>query len=83
MRDHAVTTSHSVLRISEGVLLRGGLREPNVTTIAVEVAALQSFGNVLLDNDGASRGIDEVCTCTRLEADDNMVCETYPSSSWR
>jgi hypothetical protein len=44
------------------VVLGSGLREPNITTIAIEVAALQSFCNVFLDNDRASGGVDEVCT---------------------
>lgn len=48
------------------MLFGSGLREPNVTTIAVEVAARQSICDILLDDDGASGGIDEPCACNLL-----------------
>lgn len=38
------------------------LREPDVATVAVQVAGLESFGDVFLDDNGTAGGIDEPCT---------------------
>jgi hypothetical protein len=38
----------------------GGLREPDITTVACEVARLEGLGDVLLDDDGTTSGVDEV-----------------------
>jgi len=43
------------------MVLGSGLREPNVTTVAVEVTTRQSLCNILLDDDGASSGVDKPC----------------------
>lgn len=51
---------HGILSIAERMLLGSGLREPNITTIAVEVAALEGFCDILLDDDGTSGGVDQV-----------------------
>jgi len=39
------------------------LREPNVASVAVELAGLEGLGDILLDNDGATGGVDEPGTC--------------------
>jgi hypothetical protein len=59
VRDHGVASAEGVLCGSEDVILRSRLREPNVTTVAAEVAGLEGLGNVLLDDDGATSGVDE------------------------
>jgi hypothetical protein len=41
------------------VLLWCWLREPDVSAVAAEVAALKCIGDVFLDNDGAAGGVDE------------------------
>lgn len=48
-----------VLRVAERVVLGRGLREPHVTAVAAELAALERLGDVLLDNDGTTGGVDE------------------------
>ena len=45
--------------VSEWVILWCGLWEPHVTTVAAELAVLECFGNVFLDDDGATGGVDE------------------------
>jgi hypothetical protein len=44
------------------VVLRCGLREPDVTTIATKLAAVDGIGDIFLDTDGAAGGVDEPCT---------------------
>jgi hypothetical protein len=60
MWHYTVTTLYGVLCVSKRVLLGSGLREPDVTAIAVEVAGLESLSGVLLNDDGAAGGVDEV-----------------------
>ena len=57
--DHGVAAAEGVLGVAERVLLRRGLGEPDVTAVAAEVAALEGLGDVLLDDDGATGGVDE------------------------
>lgn len=57
--DHGVATSPWVLGSSEWVVLFCGLREPDVTSVAVELAALEGCGNIFLDDDGTASGVDE------------------------
>jgi len=44
---------------AEGVVLGGGLGEPDVTAVAAELAGGEGFGDVLFDDDGAAGGVDE------------------------
>lgn len=60
VRDHGVATAEGVLAGAQRVVTGGGLREPDVTTVAGEVAGLDGLGNVFLDDDGATGGVDEV-----------------------
>ena len=57
--DHGVAAAEGVLGVAERVVLGGGLGEPHVTAVAAEVAALESLGDVLLDDDGTTGGVDE------------------------
>ena len=59
MRYSSVSTTLGVLCISERVLFWCWLWEPDVTTVATKVAGLECFCYVFLDDDGASRSIDE------------------------
>ncbi len=59
MRYSSVTSTLSVGRIAEGVVLGRWLREPDITAITAQVARFQCLGNVLLDNDGTAGGVDE------------------------
>jgi hypothetical protein len=51
-----------VLSVAERVVLGGGLGEPDVTTVAAEVARLEGLGNVLLDDDSTTSSVDEPST---------------------
>lgn len=73
--DHGVAAAEGVLGSSENVVARGGLGEPDITTVAGEVARLEGGGDVLLDNDGATGGVDEVRTLLHL-GDEVLVEET-------
>lgn len=73
--DHGVATTEGVEGSSEGVLLGGGLDVPDITTVSGEVAALESSGDVLLDDDGSTGGVDEVSTLLHL-AEELLVEET-------
>ena len=44
---------------AEGVVLGSGLGEPDVTAVAAKLAGGKSLGDVLLDDDGATGGVDE------------------------
>ena len=57
--DHGVAAAEGVLGVAEDVLLGGGLGEPDVAAVAAEVAGLEGLGDVLLDDDGATGGVDE------------------------
>lgn len=57
--DHGVAAAEGVLGVAQGVVLGGGLGEPDVTTVSAEVAALECVGDVLLDDDGATGGVDQ------------------------
>lgn len=59
VRDHGVATTEGVLGVAQDVVLGGGLREPHVTTVAAELAGLEGVGDVLLDDDGTTSGVDE------------------------
>lgn len=57
--NHGVASTPGVLGVAERVVLGRGLREPDITTVSTEVARLESIGNVLLDNNGTTGGVDE------------------------
>ena len=59
MRHHRVTAAHGILSITKRVVFRRWLWEPDVASVATEMARLERFGNILLHNDGATGGIDE------------------------
>ncbi len=40
MRNHTIATAHDVLCVSQRMLFRCGLWEPDITTIAIQVTAL-------------------------------------------
>lgn len=44
---------------AERVVLGRGLGEPDVTTVAAELAGGEGLGDVFLDDDGAAGGVDE------------------------
>ncbi len=62
VRNRCVTATPGVLSVAERVVLGGRLREPDVTTVATEVAGLESLGNILLDNDSTTGSVDEPST---------------------
>ena len=57
--DHGVTAAPGVLGSAQRVVLGSGLGEPDITTVSSEVAALESLGDILLDNNGATGSVDE------------------------
>ena len=57
--NHGVAAAPGALHVAERVVLGSGLGEPDVTTVAAEVARLESLGDVLLDNNGTTGGVDE------------------------
>lgn len=57
--NHSVSTAEGVLGVAQGVVLGGGLREPNVTTVSAEMSAGESLSDVLLDDDSTTGGVDE------------------------
>lgn len=59
VRDHGVAAAPGVLGVAQRVVVGGGLREPDVTTVTSEVTGLQSIGDVLLDDDSATSSVDE------------------------
>lgn len=65
--DHGVAAAKGVLGVAEGVVVGRGLGEPDVAAVASEVAGLEGVGDVLLDDDGATGGVDEVGACVEEE----------------
>lgn len=57
--DHGVATAPRALDITERVVLGSGLGEPDVTTVAAQVTGLDGLGDILLDDDGTTSGVDE------------------------
>ncbi len=57
--DHGVAAVPGVLGGAQRVIRGSGLREPDIATVSSEVTALQSLGNVLLDDNGTTGGVDE------------------------
>ena len=59
VRNHGIASAPWVLGSSERVLLGRGLWEPDVTAVSAEVAGLERIGDILLDHNGATGGVDE------------------------
>lgn len=59
VRDHGVAAAPGVLGVAQRVVVGSGLREPDITTVTSEVAALKSLSDVFLDDDGATSSVDE------------------------
>jgi hypothetical protein len=57
--NHGVSAAEGVLGVAEWVVLGCWLREPDIASVAAEVAGLEGLGDVFLDNDGASGGVDK------------------------
>lgn len=57
--NHGVATAPGALDITERVVLGSGLREPDVTTVASQVTRLDGLGDIFLDDDGTTGGVDE------------------------
>jgi hypothetical protein len=47
--------------VTEWVVLGCWLWEPDITTVTAELAGFESVGNILLDNDGTTSGVDQPC----------------------
>ena len=60
--NHGVTTAPGVLGVAKRVVLGGGLGEPDITTVSAKVAGLEGLGNILLDNNSTTGGVDEPST---------------------
>jgi hypothetical protein len=75
VRDHGVAASEGVLGVAQRVVLGRRLGEPDVTAVAGKMAGLEGLGDVLLDNDGATGGVDEVRTLLHL-GDELLVEKT-------
>lgn len=73
--NHGIATTPWALDIAERMVLGSRLGEPNVTSITTEVAGLDGFSNVLLDDNGAAGGIDEPSALLHL-GDEVLVEET-------
>ena len=59
VRNHGVTATPGTLNVTERVVLGSGLREPDVTTVSAQVTALDGLGDIFLDDDGTTSGVDE------------------------
>lgn len=75
VRDHGVASTEGVDGVAQRVVLGGGLREPDITTVTGEVARLQGLGDILLDDNGATGSVDEVRALLHL-ADELLVEQT-------
>lgn len=73
--DHGVAAAEGVLGSAQGVLAGSGLGEPDITTVAGEVARLEGLSDVLLDDDGTTGSVDEVRALLHL-GDELLVEET-------
>lgn len=64
--NHGIAATPGVLGVAERVILGGGLGEPDITTVATEVARLEGLSDILLDDDGTAGGVDEPSTGLHL-----------------
>jgi hypothetical protein len=58
--DHGVAAAKGVEGGAQRVVGGSGLGVPDIASVAGEVAGLEGLGNILLDDDGAAGGVDEV-----------------------
>jgi len=60
VRDGGVSAAPGAVGgVAERVVLGCRLREPDVTTVTAKLAVLERLGDVLLDDDGTTSGVDE------------------------
>ena len=59
MGNHGVASTEGVLCIAERVVLRRGLREPDITTVATELARLKGLSDILLDDNSTTSSVDQ------------------------
>ena len=59
VRNHGIPALHGILGIAKRVVFGCWLWEPDVASVATEVARLESLSNILLDNDGTAGGVDK------------------------
>lgn len=76
VRNHGVTATPGPFNVTERVVLGSRLREPNVTTVSAQVTALDGFGDIFLDDDGTTSGVDEPRALLHL-GDQLLVEETF------
>lgn len=84
VRNHGVATTPWVLGITERVVFGSGLREPNVSSVASQLARLEGLGDILLHDDGTASSVDKPSTLRKLAVlfiEFVQQCWTYPSSS--
>jgi hypothetical protein len=74
MRDHSVAAAPWVLGVSERMLLGSRLREPDITTVAVELTRLEGLCDIFLDDNGATGSVDEPSTCEDM----SVLCASQP-----
>lgn len=73
--DHGVAATPGVLGVAERVVLGSGLGEPDITTVSAEVAGLEGLGDILLNNNSTTSGVDQPSTGLHL-GDELLVEET-------
>lgn len=56
---HGVSAAEWVLGVAQDVVFGCWLWEPDVASVAAEVARLEGFGDVFFDDDGTAGGVDE------------------------
>ena len=59
MWDRGIATTKSVLRVAEWMFLRGWLREPDVTAVALQMPGLEGFSDIFFYDNSATGGVDE------------------------
>ncbi|KAL2290575.1 hypothetical protein FJTKL_15622 [Diaporthe vaccinii] len=75
VRDHGVAASEGVLGVAQRMVLRRGLREPDVTTVAAELAGLEGIGDVLLDDDSSTGGAAGLLVQWAVDGDNITLCQ--------
>ena len=72
VRDHSIAATPWVLGGSERMVLGSRLREPNITAITVQLASLEGFSNILLDDNGTTSSVDEPCAYPGISLTDRL-----------
>jgi len=85
MGNHPVAASKRILCIAKRVVLWRRLREPDVATVAVELARFQSLSDIFLDDNSTTSCIDQIGPLQNvsLRPFGAIFQETYLSSSLR